>query len=189
MERTEGDILSVTIGYNYHVSHLYSILQLLELFSHALPHLILLTMLRCRQLFIHSFTHRIFIEGLGKPSWLRQAWFCPGGAYILDEKIHHLSHFTSELTETCRSYKSQISHVVSARDGIEPRPMDIYPGSPLASPGCFSKDTGSLHLTQRLCFRSWVLGIQDTFSHRNYVINGYYVTRPFNKSPVNPFNP
>lgn len=26
MECTEGDILSVTIGYNYHVSHLYSIL-------------------------------------------------------------------------------------------------------------------------------------------------------------------
>lgn len=67
MELTEGDILSVTIGYNYHVSHLYSILQLLELFSHALSHLILLTMLRCRQLFIPSFTHRIFIEGLGKP--------------------------------------------------------------------------------------------------------------------------
>lgn len=67
MECTEGDILSVTIGYNYHVSHLYSILQLLELFSHASPRLILLTRLGCRQLFIHSFTHRILIEGLGKP--------------------------------------------------------------------------------------------------------------------------
>ncbi|XP_014387347.1 PREDICTED: neurotrimin isoform X4 [Myotis brandtii] len=43
MECTEGDILPVTIGYNYHVSHLYSICQLRELFSHALPHLILLT--------------------------------------------------------------------------------------------------------------------------------------------------
>lgn len=86
MERTEGDILSVTIGYNYHVSHLYSILQLLELFSHALSHLILLTMPRRRQLFIPSFPHRIFIEGLGKPRWLTQARFCPDVAYILDEK-------------------------------------------------------------------------------------------------------
>lgn len=86
MERTEGDILSVTIGYNYHVSHLYSILQLLELFSHALSHSILLTMLGCRQLLIPSLTRRIFIEGLGKPRCWRQAWFCPGGAYILDEK-------------------------------------------------------------------------------------------------------
>lgn len=84
MECTEGDILSVTIGYNYHVSHLYSLLQLLELLSHASPHLVLLTRLGCRQLLIHSFTHQILIEGLGKPRWLRQAWFCPGAAYILD---------------------------------------------------------------------------------------------------------
>jgi hypothetical protein len=64
MEHTEGDILFVTIGYNYHVSHLYSILQLLELFPHALFHLILLTVLGGRQLFSHSFAHQIFIEGL-----------------------------------------------------------------------------------------------------------------------------
>lgn len=63
MERTEGDILSVTIGYNYHVSHLYSILQLLELFPHALSHSILLTVLRGRQLLLPSFTHQIFMGG------------------------------------------------------------------------------------------------------------------------------
>lgn len=56
MECTEGDILPVTIGYNYHVSHLDSILQLLELFSRALPHLILLTVLGGRQLIIPSLT-------------------------------------------------------------------------------------------------------------------------------------
>lgn len=71
MECTEGDILSVTIGYNYHVSHLYSILQLLELFSHALPHLIILRVLRGRQIFFHSFTHQILIEGAGEAKMMK----------------------------------------------------------------------------------------------------------------------
>lgn len=66
MECTEGDILPVTIGYNYHVSHLYSTCQFRELFSHALPHLILLTTPEGRQLLIHSFPGQIFIAVIKK---------------------------------------------------------------------------------------------------------------------------
>lgn len=71
MECTEGDILSVTIGYNYHVSHLYSSSQLLELFSQASSHLILLTVLGARQLFFHS----LFTKYLSRGWRLRLAWF------------------------------------------------------------------------------------------------------------------
>lgn len=66
-------------------------------------------------------------------------------------------------------------------------------GELFLSPWLFLWAHRALYWAHRLCFRSpfssWVVGIQNTVSHSNYIINGYYVTRPSNKSPVNPFNP
>lgn len=107
MACTEGDILSVTIGYNYHVSHLYSILQLLELFSHASTPFESAYHAGMRQLFIHSFPHRIFMRGWGSrgeserhgsalvalPFWTK--WLLPFAIYSRTnwgpEKLHDLT--------------------------------------------------------------------------------------------------
>lgn len=110
MECTEGDILPVTIGYNYHVSHLYSICQLRGLFSHALPHLILLTMPEGRQLLIPSFPGQIFIvvikTGTALPwcrLYSRPARYCfplfPAGLGVQTREKTHVPPLTSARSE------------------------------------------------------------------------------------------